>query len=403
MDDLFIGRQPIFDKNLEVVAYELLYRSGQTTRAEFFDGDQATASVLSNTFLAFGLDNLVEDKLAFVNLTTPFLMGDYPLPGHHDRLVLEILEDTLIHPEMVDAIRGLSAQGYVLALDDVVDHQAVEPLLDIVDLIKVDFMHVNRETLPAQVAYYKQRGLEILAEKIETQEELSLCQSLGFDYFQGYFLSKPVVMQHRRLSASRMIILQLLEKLEQEDVHFQEIEELISYDVGLSYKLLRLINSAYYGTRSDISSIHQALSLLGLDHIRNWISLLLLSETEHKPVELIRAAMIRARMSELLALQLRVEKPKTAFTVGLFSVLDALLDMSLEDIFKQIPLTQEVKSALVIQDGVLGDILSAVIAYEAGDWEQVCCGPLNTEQFRESYLEAVNWSQKLSKNLSPAA
>lgn len=402
MTDLFIGRQPIFDRQLNVVGYELLYRSGHKSHADIFDGDHATASVLSNTFLAFGLDNLVEDKLAFVNLTPPFLTGQYPLPGHHNRLVLEILEDTLLDPTMVDAIRKLSEQGYVLALDDVVHYSAVESLLDIVDLVKIDFMQVNKDELPEQVAYYKARGLELLAEKIETQEELSYCQSLGFDYFQGYFLSKPVVMQHKKISTSRMIILQLLDKLEQRDIAFKEIEALITHDVGLSYKLLRLINSAYYGTRSDISSIHQAISLLGLEQIRNWISLLLLSEVDQKPAELVRAAMIRARMSELLATRLQLEKPQTAFTVGLFSVLDALLDMSLEDIFSQIPLAAEVKLALVSKEGVLGNILNAVMAYEAGQWDHVFCDNLNTEHFKSSYLEAVQWSQNLNQRLNAA-
>ncbi len=402
MTDLFIGRQPIFDRQLNVVGYELLYRSGNKSHADIFDGDHATASVLSNTFLAFGLDNLVEDKLAFVNLTPPFLTGQYPLPGHHNRMVLEILEDTLLDPTMVDAIRKLSEQGYVLALDDVVHYSSVESLLDIVDLVKIDFMQVNREELPEHVAYYKARGLELLAEKIETQEELSYCQALGFDYFQGYFLSKPVVMQHKKISTSRMIILQLLDKLEQRDIAFKDIEALITHDVGLSYKLLRLINSAYYGTRSDISSIHQAISLLGLEQIRNWISLLLLSEVDQKPAELVRAAMIRARMSELLATRLQLEKPQTAFTVGLFSVLDALLDMSLEDIFAQIPLTAEVKLALVSKEGILGNILNAVMAYEAGQWDHVSCDNLNTEHFKSSYLEAVQWSQSLNHHLNAA-
>ena len=402
MTDLFIGRQPIFDRQLNVVGYELLYRSGHKSHADIFDGDHATASVLSNTFLAFGLDNLVEDKLAFVNLTPPFLTGQYPLPGHHNRLVLEILEDTLLDPTMVEAIRKLSEQGYVLALDDVVHYSAVESLLDIVDLVKIDFMQVNKEDLPEQVAYYKARGLELLAEKIETQEELSYCQALGFDYFQGYFLSKPVVMQHKKISTSRMIILQLLDKLEQKDIAFQDIEALITHDVGLSYKLLRLINYAYYATRSDISSIHQAISLLGLEQIRNWISLLLLSEADQKPAELVRAAMIRARMSELLATRLQLERPQTAFTVGLFSVLDALLDMSLEDIFAQIPLATEVKLALVSKEGLLGSILNAVVAYEAGQWDHVHCDNLNTEHFKSSYLEAVQWSQNLNQRLNAA-
>lgn len=402
MTDLFIGRQPIFDRHLQVIGYELLYRSGQKSAADFLDGDHATASVLSNTFMSFGLDNLVEDKLAFINLTAPFLTGQYPLPGHHDRLVLEILEDTLLDAAMIECIRQLSAQGYVMALDDVVDHRAVEAILDRVDLVKVDFMQVNKAHLPEQVAYYKSRGVELLAEKIETQAELSYCQELGFDYFQGYFLSKPVVIQHKKISTSRMIILQLLNKLEEKDVAFQDIEVIITQDVGLSFKLLRLINSAYFGTRSEIASIHQALSLLGLEQIRNWISLLLLSESDQKPAELIRAAMIRARMSELLATLLKLDKPQTAFTVGLFSVLDALLDMSPEDIFSQIPLTQKVKQALVSQEGILGDILSAVIAYEAGHWDLVTCASLNTEHFQKSYLEAVQWSQGLSKSLSAA-
>ncbi len=396
MSEVYIGRQPIFNRNLEVFGYELLYRSADMDRADFLDGNHATSVVISNTFLEIGLERLVGDKWAFINLTRPFLMGEYPIPLQPDKLILEILEDIVLDQELVEAVRDLKAKGFTLALDDVIDPARLEALAGLASMVKVDLMTTNRLLLPQQIDRYMSARVSLLAEKIETFEEFEWCQNLGFDYFQGYFLSKPQVIKEKKLKGTKIVIMELLAALQKPDVEFNKVEEIIQKDVALSYKLIRLINSAYYGVRSEIKSIKQALTLLGLKQIQSWVSLLLLSEADKKPSELIKTAMIRGKMCELLAEDLHEPRPEIPFTIGLFSVLDALMDMSLEDILAQVPLAQEVKDALLKHTGPYGRLLSCVLAYEKADWPNVRLQGLNPVNVVDAYLEAVDWADELA-------
>ena len=244
MSEVYIGRQPIFNRNLEVFGYELLYRSADMDRADFLDGNHATSVVISNTFLEIGLERLVGDKWAFINLTRPFLMGEYPIPLQPDKLILEILEDIVLDQELVEAVRDLKAKGFTLALDDVIDPARLEALAGLASMVKVDLMTTNRLLLPQQIDRYMSARVSLLAEKIETFEEFEWCQNLGFDYFQGYFLSKPQVIKEKKLKGTKIVIMELLAALQKPDVEFNKVEEIIQKDVALSYKLIRLINSA---------------------------------------------------------------------------------------------------------------------------------------------------------------
>lgn len=403
MAEVFIGRQPVFDRDLQVFGYELLYRSADMDRAVFSDANHATSVVMTNTFLEIGLERLVGDRLAFLNLTRAFLMGDYPLPQRRDRLVLEILEDITIDDELVDAVDKLAKSGFKLALDDVVDPLAVERLLSIAHMVKVDLMATDRARLAEHVAVYKRHGIRLLAEKIETKDEFEWCKQLGFDYFQGYFLSKPALVRGKKLTSTKMTIVQLLAEMQREDVEFKRIEDVIRQDVSLSYKLLRLLNSAYYSTRSEIKSIRQALTLLGLREIRSWVGLLLMSEAENKPPELVKTAIIRGKMCELIAEDLELGRSEAHFIVGLFSVLDALMDMPLDEILAQVPLAQDVNAALLWRDGELGQMLSWVLAYEGGDWDALGDYPCGSDSLRECYLDAVTWADDLTQKAMIAA
>lgn len=394
MEEIFIGRQPIFNRNKEVVAYELLFRSANMDNAQFTDGNYATSVVLSHTFIEMGLDSLVGDKLAFINLTRSFLMGEYPLPPQPERLVLEVLEDIQADDELVVALTKLADQGFKIALDDVVNPLDVAMLLDLAHIVKVDLMASDLTQLPKFLPVYKARNVELLAEKIENQAEFQMCKDWGFDYFQGYFLQKPEIIRSRKLTASKVVIMRLLGKLQDDHVSFQEIEASFRQDLALTYKLLRLINSAYYGVTQEITSIHQALTLLGIEQLRSWVSLLLLAETETKPQELLKTAMIRGKMAELLAQITHRPHPSIYFTVGLFSVLDALMDMKLEDILGQVTLSEEVNDALLHRKGDLGEMLSCVLAYEAGDIEHLQYRNLKLKSIRECYFDAVRWADK---------
>lgn len=399
MSEVYIGRQPIFDRNLDVYGYELLYRSADINQAMFLDGDHATAVVISNTFLEIGLERLVGDKHAFINLTRPFLLGEIPIPLKPDQLVLEILEDIVLDAELLQAIQKLKRQSFTLALDDITDTSRWQVLQGLVQIVKLDLRLTDHSRIPQQLQFFRQHGVKVLAEKIETMEEFEWCEALGFDYFQGYFLSKPQIIKEKKLTGTKIVILQLLASMQRPDVEFHTIEEMIQRDVALSYKLLRLINSAYYGMRSEIKSIKQALTLLGLRQIQAWVSLLLLSEAENKPSELLKIALIRGKMCELLAEALEEPRPEISFTIGLFSVLDALMDMSLEAILDQVPLAQDVKDALLKKVGPYGRILSSVLAYERADWAGVRLHGLNPVDVVSTYLTALEWSESMEGTL----
>jgi len=397
--EVFIGRQPIFDTQVQIVGYELLYRSATMNKAEFADGNHATSAVISNAFLEIGLEKLVGDKWAFINLTRKFLLGELPIPLHHDQLVLEVLEDITLDEEVLNALKKLKKQGYKLAMDDVVDPADIMGSFGLAHFVKVDLMKVDRSCLPGHMKIYKKYGLKTLAEKVETKEEFDWCLSLGFDYFQGYFLCKPNVIKEKKISGARMSIMRLLAELQTPSTEFGQIDLIIRQDVSLSYKLLRLINSAYYARASEIKSIKQALTLLGLNQIRAWVSLLLLSETDNKPPALIITAMVRAKMAELLVDKNPRIKGEEAFTVGLFSVLDALLDLPFEEVFKQIPLSPLITQALIEKKGELGKLLNIVLAQEQGDWDSLESEMLDRDQIQTSYLQAVAWADEVQKVL----
>ena len=399
MPEIFVGRQPIYNRQLKVVGYELLFRSCETEPQGIADGDGATSQVMLNTFTEIGLERLVGNGLAFINLTRSFILEKYPLPLSQHRVVLEVLENITVDQELIAALRLLSARGYQIALDDVVDPHDVAPLLDIADFVKLDLVAVERGRLEEHVATLRQHNVKLLAEKVETQDEFELCRDLGFDYFQGYFLCRPNVVRGQRMPATRLAIMRLLANLQVPDIEFGRLEEIVRQDVSLSYKLLRLINSAFYARPTEIKSIRQALTLLGIRQVQAWLSLLALSKIDDKPHELMTTATVRAKMSELLALALKEQNAETDFIVGLFSLLDALLDRPLEEVLASLPLTEEVTRALLQHEGRLGAVLHTVIAYERGEWEAACCSGLEPEAIRGAYLESLDWASEVNSLL----
>ncbi|MBI5041049.1 MAG: HDOD domain-containing protein [Gammaproteobacteria bacterium] len=301
MQDIYIGRQPIFDRDLNVFAYELLFRSGTQNHAGEFDGDQATSQVIVNAFIEIGLDQIVGTHRAFINLTRSFVTSSTPLPFPKDRVVLEVLEDIRPDAEVIASVRSLAEQGYTVALDDFVFNDDLKPLVELAQIVKIDLMALSREQLDEHVRLLRGYNVKLLAEKIETQEEFEHCKELGFEYFQGYFLSKPNIVQSQQLPPNRLAVLQLLSKLQDPESDAGEVEKLVSQDVALSYKLLRYINSAFFALPKKIDSIRQAVVYLGTSAIKTWITLLVVAGLGNKPTELVIQAMQRAKMCELLA------------------------------------------------------------------------------------------------------
>jgi EAL and modified HD-GYP domain-containing signal transduction protein len=399
MDDIFIGRQPIYDRALAVYAYELLFRAAPDNAACFSDGDQATSSVIVNAFMEIGLDNIVGQRLAFINLTRGFFVNQDNICLPKERVVLELLEHIEPDAEVIDGIKRLSAQGYAIALDDFVYHEALQPLVQLADIVKVDVMALQRDEIRSQVHKLRQHPLKLLAEKVETRDEFDFCLELGFDYFQGYFFAQPQVLRGQRLPNNRLAILHLLSRLQDPDIKPADLEELIVQDVTFSYRILRYVNSAAFCLARRIESVHQAVLILGQQTIKTWTTLLAMSQVDNKPTELVVTAMVRGKMAEALAKAIKAPHPESFFTVGLFSALDALIDNTMQEILTQLPLAEHISSALLYHEGVHGEVLASVLAYERGEWEQAVCAKLPASQVRDCYLSALRWAGDVSQQL----
>ena len=398
MDNIYIARQPIYDAQLKVVAYELLFRSGQTTNAaDFLDGDEATRNVIVNSITEIGMDQLVGPHRAFINLTHNHVlqMAEQPMPELKDRLVLEVLEDIKADKEIIEAVTKLANDGFTIALDDFIYSESLQPLVELSDIIKIDLMALTVEELEVHVKQLSNGKRKLLAEKVETKEEFERCKELGFDYYQGYFFSKPQIIKGKSLPANKVAILSLLAKLQDNESSNEELAEIISQDLTMSVRVLRYINSAQFGFSREVNSIQQAIMMLGRTTIRNLATLLSMSQIKDKPHELLIISMIRSKMAENIAKQVKMDK-EICFTIGLFSIIDTLMDQDMEVLIEGLPLTENIRAALIRHEGELGKILNCVLAYESGDWENANYENLSANDIRECYLEALNWSNDSS-------
>ena len=394
MDNIYIARQPIYDAQLKVIAYELLFRSGNTTNtADFLDGDSATTNVIVNSITEIGMDQLVGPHRAFINLTHNHIlqMAANPMTELKDRLVLEILEDIKAEESIITAITKLAKDGFTIALDDFIYSESLQPLVELSDIIKIDLMALNDSELEEHVKKLSNGKRKLLAEKVETQEEFDNCKRLGFDYYQGYFFSKPQIIKGKSLPANKMAILNLLAKLQDTESSDEELAKIISQDVTMSVRVLRYINSAQFGFAKEVDSIQHAIMMLGRTTIRNLASLVSMSQIEDKPHELLIISMIRSKMAENIAQKVKANKD-VCFTIGLFSIIDTLMDQDMEVLIEGLPLTENIRSALIRYEGDLGKILRCVLAYESGDWENADYENLSNNDIRDCYLDALSWS-----------
>lgn len=388
---VFVGRQQIYDRELNVYAYELLFRSNTANRATISDGDVATSQLLINAVVEIGLENLVFGRPAFVNFTRNFLVGKNEIPFDPELMVIEILESIEPDKEIIASISRLKEVGFAIALDDYVESDHRQQLLQLADIIKVELPGYDQTQLRKDVHNLKKFPVKLLAEKVETIDEFELCKSLGFDYFQGYFLSRPQVIEGKTIANNQLAIAQLLVKLRDPSVTFDEVVDLIKQDVSLSVKLLRYVNSLAHGVRRQIDSVRQAAIRLGLQKICQIVTLIALSGIADKPLPLIETALIRARMCEIMGGALRPGTEEICFTVGLFSSLDSFLDRPLKEILSELPITLEIREALLSHEGPMGRVLSSVLAFERGDWDAIRLFGTDDALIQRAYLEAVAW------------
>ena len=400
MNSIYIGRQPIYTRDQTVFAYELLFRDSEANAARIADADQATSQLIVNALTEFGLSNIVDDKLAFINLTRNFTTGTFPIPGAQSQLVLEILEDIELDQQVLEGIQRLKSQGYTIALDDFIFHPHLKPLVEIADIVKLDVMQLEDADLQSHVKTLQRYPVKLLAEKVETHEEFQQCLELGFDYFQGYFFCKPNIMHGKRTPANRLALLNLLTKLSSPDIGTNDLEHLIAQDVTLSFRLLRYLNSSQYAVGKTIDSIKHAIMLLGLNTVRSLCYLIVISTVEDKPFELFITALIRAHMCECLAGVFNDKAQQaTYFTVGLLSVIDAMMDQPLEQVLEQLPLREEISRAILRHEGNMGEALQCTVAYERGEWDEFEHAHINSDILREIYLRAITWCKEFTGTL----
>ncbi|MDY7108568.1 MAG: HDOD domain-containing protein [Planctomycetota bacterium] len=398
---VFLGRQPIFDKRLDVYAYELLYRSGTQNAFTGDDGDQATRVTIGNSLNVLGLGDVAGAKMIFFNITRGLLMDEFYAVLPPDRTVVELLETVEPDEEVIAACARLREEGYLLALDDFVFGDAYRPLLAIADFVKVDFMATDREQRRALIEEFGRPGLSFLAERIEKPEEFEEAAALGYKYFQGYFFAKPKIIVGSDIPGGKERYLLLLRSVQGEEIDFDQIEKIIKSDGSLSVKLLRYLNSAALGMREKITSIKQSLVLLGERPLRKWASLLAMTcMGEDKPTELIRISLARAQFCELLCEDLGLNgRQIDLFMLGLLSALDALLDCPLADVLAHLPLSSDVKATLLGDSTPLGKLQMLVLACERGDWKTgTVLGRmlgLPEQRVADVHAESLRWADEV--------
>ncbi len=394
MSDVFIGRQPIFTENLGVYAYELLFRRElDQENANVIDGDSATSQVVLNTFAEIGLANLVGNHKAFINLTRYFLEDPQRIVIPPGQIVLEILEDIEPDQTILSSIKTLKNQGHTIALDDFVYHQNLQPMVDLADIIKIDITILNLDQIRLHVEQYRQQqDIRLLAEKVETFEEFEALREIGFDYYQGYFFSRPTIVKGKGLQGNQVSILRLLAMVNDPALDVAELSEIISTDVSLSHKILKYINSPASGLRAQVDSIQRAVVMLGLNTIKNWISLVALATTSDKPEALSILALVRARTCEQLATAANQSAVESYFTIGLFSVLDAMMDQPIEELLEELPLAEDLKLALTQREGVYGQALNCVVAMETNQFDDIKFQNIEFAKLSDIYLQALLWA-----------
>jgi len=401
--NIYIGRQPIYNSKLNLIGYELLFRNSQDNKAIFTDANAATSDVIVNSCIEIGLTRLVGNRLAYINITRDFIVRRNELLLPKNNIVLEVLEDIECDDEVLIGLKDLKKQGYTIALDDFVLNDNNQQFLHYADIIKLDIKSYDDQSLANIAREIKKSNIKILAEKIEDKDEYELCVSLGFDQFQGYFLSKPQIIKGKKISNNKLNLLRLLASIQSPSVTVKEQENIIGRDISLSYGLLRYINSSAFNLTKKIGSVREAVMLLGIQNIRKWATVLSLGQLSDCPTPLLLTSMTRARMCESLAKEIDNKQSDACFTAGLFSPLDAIMKTSMEEIMSHLPLSEKISMALLSHEGDIGKILKLSLAWEQNRWNEILEPNIDKSRIQELYLDAIEFGEATMSELTRAA
>lgn len=388
-----VARQPILDRAAGLIGYELLFRAPQATSAEVLDDRQATATVILDGLLDVGMFDLVGERLAFLNVSRDFLLSVRPLPLPARQLVLELIEDQIIDQALLDVLRELVEQGFAIALDHFRLTAETEQLLRFARFVKVDVLeHTGRalEELVARLLAHTP-ALTLIAEKVETYEEFERCRELGFHGFQGYFFARPANVRQQRLPSTGLTALGAMADLSGTE-DFEELDRIITRDVGLSMRLLRYANSAYVALPRRVASVQEGLAWLGAGTVRRFALMAALASARDVPDVLLVTALVRAHMCQLLSGAGEGPAGDSYFTVGLFSVADALADAPMQDVIAQLPFSEDVAEALLHGSGERGALLAEVMAYMRGDFDDAAELTRRHPNIEQIYREASSWA-----------
>lgn len=405
MQEIFLARQPIVDRNDGQVAFELLFRSANKTEAGVIDNTHATAQVIVNAFGEMGIAQVLGANRGFVNVDATFLHSDLIQLLPKKNVVIELLETVSIDAALIDRCRELKADGFSLALDDVAEfNDEIKSLLRIVDIVKLDLMAIDPVHLPVLVKELKSYPIKLLAEKVEDKAQARRCLEMGFDFFQGYYFARPEILSGKRAPPSKIALLRIFSMMVG-GAENQEIEDAFKEHADLTYNLMRIVNSVGSGLTTKISSLKHGLMVLGRGPLTRWVQLLLYASDKGNSTvsPLMQLAATRGKMMELVAQQENAgaqEYTDRAFMVGMLSLLDALLGESLPDILKRISLQADVEAALLNHEGDLGNLLSLCKKLEGGDYEFVrdtlrSHSSLNMNEFTRAQLEAMAWANNI--------
>jgi len=398
--NIFIARQPIVDRNRNVFAYELLFRNSlENYFVQGTDPNEATSWLMSDSVLQFGLDMLLGDRKVFINFTRELMVKDCVALLPDQFYALEISENTPPNPEIIEACNRLKEHGYYLAIDNFTFQSEEHSILEFADIVKIDVKALGSALQKKIIKQYSPKKT-FIAEKVETNEEFIEAKEAEYKYFQGYFFSKPVIISRKDIPGSKLQYLHLLKEINNPDLEINQLVPIIKRDLSLSYKLLKYINSSFFGLRHVIKSIQHALVVMGEKEVRKWACLIALGKLgEDKPPILIVTSLIRAKFCEALSsLIQQQDRSQDFFLLGMFSLVDAIVGRPMDELLLELPLDEEIKAALLGGKNLCRDILELVVAYEKGEWGKLSALTetlsIEEEKIPGLYLQSVDWANQ---------
>ncbi|MCU1495767.1 MAG: Diguanylate phosphodiesterase [Acidimicrobiaceae bacterium] len=396
--DIVVGRQPVFDRELAVVGYELLFRPLEGGElADQLDGDLMTTAVLFNS-VGIGVNRLVGDKVIFCNADRGLLTGSVPVVLSPERTVFEVTESVALDDEVIAGCERLVQQGFMLAVDHFVWTDGVERLLELASLVKIDVQLADEAKLPTLLQRCKEFDVGLVAEKVETPAELGHFQELGFDYFQGYLLSRPRIVPGRTLDSSSVARLEIAARLASSECSAAELEQVIRAEPAMTYQLLQMAGvGADHGFRRRVQTLREALVIVGWRQLQSWISFLILTSKGDTSEDEVVTTLTRARMTELLALETYPHLSGLAFAAGMLSAFDLLLGVRLEEVLISLPLDAELHDAVMARDTEVGRLVADVIDCQLGRPEQAVRSTIDEQKLHIASIKALSWALEVSR------